>query len=172
MKEFIEENRRLLKVYCIAALIIGWVLILAGGLWFISVVGSPSAPLAKVTSERGQIEVMLYSASALTFDFFFPGLFVLGIMEFIKCLIGREYHPHPILRNGQVFLYIYAGFLVGGAVFKYFFYIGLAEEFSSSRLLFVQPLLLPVAAKVLILIGLGRILKRILPVIEESKTLV
>lgn len=172
MNAFIEQNKRLLRVYCIAACIIGWALMLGGGLWFTSIVAGPSAPITKVTSERGQIEVILYSASAFIFDFVFPGLIVLGVMEFIKCLIDREYRPHSILRNGQVFLYIYAAFLVGGAVHKYFLYIGLVEEFSSSRLLFAQPLLLPVAAKVLILIGLGRILSRILPVIEESKTLV
>jgi hypothetical protein len=38
--------------------------------------------------------------------------------------------------------------------------------------IFIKPLIVPLATKVLILVGLGQILRRILPVIEESKTLV
>jgi hypothetical protein len=45
-------------------------------------------------------------------------------------------------------------------------------ESETSRLLFIQPFLLPTVAKVLILVGLGQIIHRIIPVIEESKTLV
>jgi hypothetical protein len=36
----------------------------------------------------------------------------------------------------------------------------------------VQPLLVTTLAKILLLIGIGMILHRLLPVIEESKTLV
>jgi len=42
----------------------------------------------------------------------------------------------------------------------------------SAYILLVQPLLVPTVAKVLLLIGVGMILHRLLPVIEESKTLV
>jgi hypothetical protein len=46
------------------------------------------------------------------------------------------------------------------------------EKNSPGRLLLVQPLVVPLATKILILVGLGQILRRILLVIEESKTLV
>ena len=40
------------------------------------------------------------------------------------------------------------------------------------HLLLVQPLVVPLVVKILILVGLGQVLHRIIPVIEESKTLV
>jgi hypothetical protein len=38
-------------------------------------------------------------------------------------------------------------------------------------LLFVSPLLVPMLAKILIVVGLGVILKRVIPIIDESRTL-
>ena len=40
------------------------------------------------------------------------------------------------------------------------------------RMLFIQPLLSPLPAKIILLIGAGMIIRRLLPVIDESKTLV
>jgi len=169
MNAFIEQNKRLLRFYCVAARIIGGVLIFGGFIWFLLIL---AGPLQKVSAGRGQIEIILYSASSLVFDFLSPGLIALGVTDFITCLLQKEYRPGPILRNGKAFLYLYAAFLVGGAAVEYFWYIRIVEEFRPSHLLFAQALLLPIAAKVLILVGLAQILKRIMPVIEESKTLV
>lgn len=46
------------------------------------------------------------------------------------------------------------------------------RESTTAHRLLAQPFILPTVAKVLILIGTGLILRRLLPVIEESKTLV
>jgi len=35
MNEFIEKNRQLLRFYCLAARIFGWVLICGGTIWFL-----------------------------------------------------------------------------------------------------------------------------------------
>jgi hypothetical protein len=73
--------------------------------------------------------------------------------------------------------YIYAIFLVlrAFALNYWLVHVKFPEIVGSSesaRILLVQPLLGPTLAKVLLLIGVGMILHRLLPVIEESKTLV
>lgn len=172
MNEFIEKNKKLLKVYCVMAQVIGWVLMLGGFIWFVLIMGGPSPVFTEAGSARGEVDIILYTASSLIFDFFFPGLIALGVTQFIRCLLESEYKPGFILRHNQAFLYSYAWFLLGYALFRNSFYNFVYGEIAFSGLLFAQPLLLPIAAKFLILIGLGQILKRILPVIEESKTLV
>ncbi len=164
MNEFVEENKGLLKVYCIAALIVGWLLLLGGFVWFFLFVS--------VSQRLESIENFLYLLSSYTFDFFLLGLLTLGAAQFIRYLFDREYKAGSMLRFLDKIFYIYAMFLVGNAAVRYFWYIKVVEESNFERLLFAQPLILPVITKVLILVGLGQILKRILPVIEESKTLV
>ena len=172
MNQFIEKNRKMLKAYCLVARIIGWALILGGFVWFLSVVAGPSSVVVNATDGEAEIATILYAASSLVFDFFFPGLVAFGIAAFIECLLQTEYKPGLMLRNARAFLFAYAFFLIGAVSFKSTYCVLLLEGFSYSHLLFIQSLLLPPTAKVLVLIGLGQILKRILPIIEESKTLV
>jgi hypothetical protein len=120
-------------------------------------------------------DAILYVVSALLFDFFLPGLIALGVMQFIRYLFEETNKPGCILRAADWLFYMYAVFLIAGKYFQYSWNsIWYAEfiESETSRLLFIQPFLLPTVAKVLILVGLGQIIRRIVPVIEESKTLV
>ncbi|MHC4203547.1 MAG: hypothetical protein ACYSTT_02780 [Planctomycetota bacterium] len=170
MNEFIKQNRRLLKFYCTAALIIGWLLFAGGFLWFI-----PTIMSLNINDLYKGADAILYAVSAMLFDFLLPGLIALGVVQFIRYLFEDTTKPGRILRNAHWFFYIYAVFLVVITYLQYFWNITwYAEviESETSRLLFIQPFLLPTVAKVLILIGLGQILRRIIPVIEESKTLV
>ena len=170
MNEFIKQNRRLLKFYCTAALILGWLLIAAGFLWFIPTITS----LNNIDLYK-EADAILYVTSALLFDFLLPGLIALGVVQFIKYLFEDTNKPGCILRNADRFLYIYTVFLIVRTYLQYSWNsVCYAEviESETSQLLFIQPFLLPTIAKVLILVGLGQIIRRILPVIEESKTLV
>ena len=170
MNEFIKQNRRLLKFYCTAALIIGWLLIAGGFIWFI-----PTITSIDINDDYKAADAHLYVISAMLFDFLLPGLIALGVMQFIKYLFEDTNKPGCILRNADRFLYIYAVFLIVRTYLQYSWNcVCYAEviESETSRLLFIQPFLLPTVAKILILVGLGQILRRIIPVIEESKTLV
>jgi len=170
MNEFIKQNRRLLKLYCTAALIIGWLLFAGGFLWFI-----PTIMSLNINDLYKGADAILYAVSAMLFDFLLPGLIALGVVQFIRYLFEDTIKPGRILRNAHWFFYIYAVFLIVITYLQYFWNITwYAEviESETSRLLFIQPFLLPTVAKVLILVGLGQILRRIIPVIEESKTLV
>jgi hypothetical protein len=170
MNEFIEQNRRLLKFYCTAALIIGWLLIIGGFLWFI-----PAITSLNINDLYKGADAILYVVSALLFDFFLPGLIALGVMQFIRYLFEDVKKPGCILRAADWLFYIYAVFLIVKTYLQYYWnstWYAEVIESEVSRLLFIQPFLLPTIAKVLILVGLGQIIHRIIPVIEESKTLV
>jgi hypothetical protein len=169
MNEFIEKNRALLKLYCVVARIIGWLLIIGGVFWFILTASSFD------TDGSDRPEGLLYLISSMLFDFMLPGLIAIGVMQFIRYVFEDTDKPGCILRNADRLFYMYAVFLTLKSYFKYcFFTVGYAEAISleSSHLLFIQPFILPTIAKVLILVGLGQITRRIMPVIEESKTLV
>ncbi len=169
MKEFIRKNKALLKLYCIVAGIIGWLLIIGGFFWFLATLSSID------TSTAVRPEGLLYVISSMLFDFVLPGLIALGVMQFIRYLFADTDKPGWLLGMADWLFYWYAVFLIFKAYFKYIFYsewYAEAISLETSRLLFVQPFLLPTVAKVLILVGLGQIIRRIMPVIEESKTLV
>jgi len=170
MNEFIKQNRRLLKFYCNAALIIGWLLIIGGFVWFM-----PTMMSLNINDLYKGADAILYVVSALLFDFFLPGLILLGVMQFIRYLFEDVNKPGCILRAAHWLFYISAIFLVVKTYLQYFWnstWYAEVIESETSRLLFIQPFLLPAIAKVLILVGLGQIIRRIIPVIEESKTLV
>lgn len=169
MNEFIEKHRALLKLYCIVAGIIGWLLIIGGVFWFLLTVSSID------TSTAQRPDGLMYVISSMLFDFVLPGLIALGVMQFIRYVFADTDKPGWLLGMADWLFYWYAVFLIFKTYFKYIWYSDwYAEAISleTSRLLFVQPFLLPTVAKVLILVGLGQILRRLLPVIEESKTLV
>jgi hypothetical protein len=181
MVQFIEKHRRLLQAYCLIARILGWTLTMGGVFWFFSTVvtstnvsfwdESPDPLLCFLTF------FFLYALSSLLYDFFLPGLIAFGVAQLLKYLITDDYKPDFILRNADRLLYIYAVFLVlinihrysGYVVFKF---LEIVSKSEFSRILFMQPFLLPTLAKVLILVGIAQILRRLLPIIEESKTLV
>jgi hypothetical protein len=167
MNEFIKQNKRLLRFYYITAQILGWLLLAGGFVWFMAFVS-----VSGYSPRMDRVENILYIASSYTFDFVLLGALTIGMAQFIRYLFEAEYRGGRILRVLDKIFYLYALCLVISAAVGYFWYIRVAEQSSIDRLLFAQPLVLPLVAKVLILVGLGQILKRIIPVIEESKTLV
>jgi hypothetical protein len=157
MNEFIEKNRRLLRIYCIAARIIGCFFLITAGIWAISMLSG---------------HVLLRPASSpltepiIIFTRIVVGLSMLGVAQFIRFISETEYQPRWILRYIDKILYLYAAIHIVHTAYL-FFYCALNYPW---RYLFYHGL--PALAGPLIAVGLGNILKRIMPVIEESKTLV
>lgn len=182
MKEFIEKHRRLLQAYCLIARILGWFLILGGVFWFFAIVTGKIVQAHQ--PDEQYIDLLLYIAYSYVYDFVIPGLLAFAIGGLLDYLIRPEARPHLILRIMDKLCYFYAVFLIlrfFGAIqyfgnnpwwFVNFKFLTVSEMPASARLLLVQPLLGPTLAKVLLLIGVGMLLRRLLPVIEESKTLV
>jgi len=161
MNEFIEKNRRLLRFYCVAARIIGWVLLTVPGIIALVEVLKGSLP--------GGNKLLILMVRAVVLNFMFLGLIALGVAQFIRYVFERQYQPGWILRNADKILYVYAVLIVLGAVWQCVSQTMITYSLFFS---FLVTWLLPAIAKALILTGLGQILRRILPVIEESRTLV
>jgi len=158
MNEFIEQNRRLLKFYCIAGRIFGWVLICGGTIWFLLFV----LVILAVSDAAGSLrwpftsKNFLYASTSFVFEFILPGLIALLVAQLIRYMLDTEYKPGWILRYGDGVLYIYAALLIGQNILTYYFSRAeLLGKYGSGHLLFIQPLIVPLAAKILILVGLG-----------------
>lgn len=161
MNEFIEKNRRLLKIYCVATRIIGWVLLITAGTWIVSILsGYSSFSIPFVMPITIFIRILV-------------GLVVLGVAQFIRYLFETEYKPGWILRNGEKILYLYAALRVIRITLLFFAdakRMGDSIHYSPWGFLVANGL--PVVAVALIMVGLAQILRRVIPIIEESKTLV
>lgn len=175
MNEFIEQNRQLLQFYRIAARIIGWVLICGGTIWFSIYVFC----ILAVVDAAGEmvwphtLKNVIYSSSSYVFELLFPGLIALLVAQLIAYIIANESKRPRLLQYGQFILYAFAALVIGRAILHYCLWHGIVfEGQNTSGLLFIQPLIVPVAAKVLIIVALAQAFRRIMIVIEESKTLV
>ena len=181
MKEFIEKYRRLLQAYCLIARILGWFLILGGVFWLFAIVkGLQSNIFIGNIIEVNCLpyivfSFVLYLASGFVYDFVIPGFLAFAIAGLLDYLLRPKTKPPLILGMMDKLCYIYAIILILKACISYFWldrFLAISEWSESARILLVQPLLGPTLAKVLLLVGIGMILHRLLPVIEESKTLV
>jgi len=181
MVQFIEKHRRLLQAYCLIARILGWLLILGGVFWLVAIVKTLDKISKTTIAKEEQLDFVLYLTSSLgsniAYDFVIPGILAFAIAGLLDYLLRPKTKPPLILGMTDKLCYLYAIFLILRA-FALNIWLTRAkfpEIMASSetiRFLLVQPLLGPTAAKVLLLIGIGLILHRLLPVIEESKTLV
>jgi hypothetical protein len=178
MTQFIEKHRRLLQAYCLIARILGWVLLLGGIFWLFAVAGNTWL----IAEDQNKIDFLLYVISSLVYDFVIPGFLAFAIGGLLDYLLRSMKKPPLILGMTDKLCYIYAVFLVfkilplramhDGILFVNLRYLAIPELSEQTRILLVQPLLVATLAKILLLIGIGMILHRLLPVIEESKTLV
>ncbi len=164
MNAFIQQNRGLLRTYFVGARIIGWLLLAV----------SPFGTIIALSGDSPFNEnalVILYVLQTITLNPIILGLLVLGIAQFIRYLSETEYKTGWLLKNGSTILYA-AAFIVFLSCIINYLYLVFSFPMESFQILKPLTSFVPAAAKVLILIGLGQILRRILPVIEESKTLI
>lgn len=168
MNEIIKKNRKLLQIYCGVARTIGCVLLILPGIIVTVAVASGSIIQGKY---RAYMLYLLLERAVL--NFVLLGLILLGVAKFIRYLYESGHQPSWILRNGDKILYLYAAALVVGSVVQYFFQMTVVTNVKPlSSLPYLIPVLLHATAKGVILVGLGHALRRVMPVIEESKTLV
>ena len=128
-------------------------------------------PLEAEPEANRVVQHIFYGASHFSFDFVFVGLAAMILSQLARYVFDRGYKPGLMLRCGDKILYLFAVLAILWALFRYGYSVEVIEN-ATSRFLYVQPLILPTVAKVLILFCLGQILKRIMPIIEESRTLV
>ncbi|HUW20016.1 MAG TPA: hypothetical protein VMW16_12010 [Sedimentisphaerales bacterium] len=169
MDEFIKKDRRVLKFLCLAVQFFGWALVFGGAVWFIGFVSRAGVASLEAVAA---IKCILYAVSAFVFDFFFVGLASVILAQLARYFLQGEGKPGLMLRCAEGILYVFACSGIFWALFRYRCLSIVVAHEPDPQLLYAQALLLPTIAKFVLLIGLAQILKRILPIIEESKTLV
>ncbi len=174
MNEFIEKNSRLLRMYCVIARVIGWFLILGGIVWIFALENAFRNIIGTIGEQR-QIDIGLCSAHSFVYDFLIPGLLAFAIGGLLDYLLSPKARVPLILGMMDKLCYVYAVILILKAFIVYIWlvkFLAISKVPESARIILMQPLLGPTLTKVLLLVGIGMILHRLLPVIEESKTLV
>jgi hypothetical protein len=167
MNEFIEKNKSWLTFYCTTARIVGWAILILAAI--IAAIGILSGNFLFGNLPQSR----LIFIQPLIFTGVLPGVLILGIAQFIRYSFESRYKPGFLLRHGDKILYLYAFLLMAGVVWQHLIVsmMRIGFNFTSMIPVILASLILTVP-KVLILVGLAQVVKRILPVIEESKTLV
>ena len=169
IQTFVEKNRKLLHFYYWAARISGWAFISISLLAFFG----HSVALASRMGDRQAFNAYLPSVPWGMFNNVLPtGLLVLGLAQLIGYLHHAESKAGWILCHSDKLVYVYAAILLG-----YFCFAGgldVVRHYHEPhdfplRLIFIAMFVL---VKLLLLIGLAQMVKRLLPIIEESRTLV
>ncbi len=170
MNAFIEKNKKLLKFYCIALRLSGW-LLLTIGLCSYAITIVMVGTLGMQSFEVASVNMPLQPLYLIPF-----GLLGLGIAQLIRYLADYDSKPGFILRHGSKFLYAYVIVILVVMIIRNLITIHLMSgDIKNAPLLYFSTTLTSIvlfAAKALILIGVAQFLKRLMPIIKESKTLV
>lgn len=163
-----NKRIKLLKALCTIVACIGWLLIGGGCLWVV-VLFTRATTIPE--TELSEMLFYLYGFSAVIFDFFFVGLSAVIIARLVVFIFQADAVPAFMLRCADKIFYLFAVLSILFAVFQHAV-LDVSIEDKAARFIYEQPAVLPVLAKAVILILLGLILRRLLPVIQEYKSLV
>jgi hypothetical protein len=178
MIAFVEKNEKFLRFSFNALRISGW------GLLVLGIVG----PLAELAYARFQyhdttfFNQLLTRATLRMLHITFLGLFGIGLAQLVRYLLDPSYVPGFILRHSNKFIYAYVILSLSQSwsqvvIFIHSFpIVKEIEPFVMQHNFFVISnsaiYAIFYVAKCLILIGFAQLLKRIIPIIQESRTLV
>ncbi len=170
MRKFIEQNRRLLLFYYWAMRIGGWVFL---AIVFLAAAGKSFALATRIGDWQEFNRFLQHDVPWGTFTDGLPfSLLALGIAQLIRYLLETDRKAGWILRNADKLLYTYTAIVIGYDCWR-----SATEVISHFNEPYDFPLRLIVLAafitvKLLVLVGVAEMLRRLLPMIEESRTLV
>ncbi|MFH1615880.1 MAG: hypothetical protein ABIG61_12460 [Planctomycetota bacterium] len=170
IQTFIEKNRKLLLFYYWAMRVGGWMFL---ALAFLAMAGHSVALSTRITDPQEFSRYWHHDVPWGTFSNGLPtGLLALGIAQLIRYLLETDRKPDWIFRNADKLLYTYTTILIG-----YYCWRGVTDVILHFNEPYDFPLrLIALAAfilvKLLVLVGVAELLRRLLPIIEESRTLV
>jgi hypothetical protein len=168
MRTFIEENKGLLRACYLSAMVVGWLSLVMG---CSAVVGHSFALITRIGNWEMFQNYYFSSVPWNVINGVPIGLLALGIGQFIRYVYDNDYKPGWVLRSAQPILYTYA-IIVGISVTGHFFIQYLVWNHWAEIIVRVLAHILWGVGKIMLLVAVALILKRIMPVIEESKTLV
>jgi hypothetical protein len=165
---FVVENRGFLKLCSGAARFYGLFLLSVCGVFVAVAIGMMVAGVIDAHTLRKWIDVQLLSGGLTLVS---GGFLSLVLAEFISYVLDGEGEPKWILRNGDKIVYAYVVFC---AVISFLTVVHMSRRLGPTGLSFLPVMFAVVhdVTKPLILIGFAITLKRVLPIIRESKLLV
>ncbi len=168
MNAFIEENQGLLKKCYICANVMGWFLVVLGSL---SGAGNIIALGSRLSDWEVFKEYFHSSVPWGTINSLPIGLMALGIAEFIKFICDKDYQPGSILRNAEKLIYTYAVLFAVSVIIHFVTRFSYWDGWAEIIVRVLAHIIVGIG-KTMLLIAVALILKRVMPVIEESRTLV
>lgn len=170
IQAFVEKNKKLLLFYY-------WAMRIGGGVFlalvFLTAAGKSFALATRIGDWQEFDRFLQHDVPWGTFSNGLPAsLLVLGMAQLIWYLLETDHKPRWILRNADKLLYAYTAILIA-----YDCWTGVIEVISHFNEPYDFPLRLILIAmfilvKLLVLVGMAEMLRRLLPMIEESWTLI
>ena len=165
----IEKNKRYLRFCSYVAQFSGLLLLLLG---FISII-LMTWNLCKPDRFLNHDVILVYKfISPHLFRMIFPGLFLLGINQLIKYLININFKPNWILRFSDKIIYLYVALYIINFIFFSIYQTEAIVANQPHYLATLIPSAIFTSVKALLWVGMAQVLRRIVPIIEESKALV
>jgi hypothetical protein len=165
-----HQHKRLLGVFVNVARFLGWLLLvhfflgLGGIIYYLSQTGDERASLIITSGIRESLMQALL-----------PGLLALGLAQFLRYLTEEDYHPGWILRHADWICYLLAAMCLIEIVALLSRILIMPQSTEALMLCLtgmISPNLASLLAKALLLIGVGVALRRLTPIVDESRTLV
>jgi hypothetical protein len=185
LKQAVEQNRKWLKIYSILFRLIGWSLIVGGcgiAVFSGSLLEMEEARINSLPTFLTNIPLLRSPETKFMLiihnpfvGMFLPGVLVLLVTHLLDFLLDENLQAGKLLKNGQSTLQITAGFVLldFSPALWHLRNFQNGEGYSwVITSIFIGVSLLHVCAKLAILIGLAQALRRVLPMIEEAKSLV
>lgn len=179
LPDFINKNERFLRLCCNLARFFGLLLLALVAFILITIL---LLGILKDNSSAQHLQGFVKMLPELLpkilpnviLRFLFPAFLLLGIEQLIKCLIVSDFKPNWILRFSDKIIYIYSGLFFADFAYSSTC-IQAINNYSGHDTAFAFTFMISgilTFIKILIWIGIALLLKRILPIIQESKTLV
>ena len=101
-------------------------------------------------------------------------MLALGVTQLIWYLLETDHRPGWILRNADKLLYVYTTIMLGCYIWMSAKGLNITITWDTNVEFIIRIIMAAVfiSVKILALVGLAQMLKRLLPLIEESRTLV
>ena len=167
MSEFIERNRGFFKTLSGLLGMVSSFLLVFGGVWAIY-------RISELISNIHDLHAMNEKWSRVpggVFLFVLLGLVARGMSQLLCYMHDPDYHPQWLLRHGDILLYIYGGLHIAQAGLLFILGVDILRQGRWWMATEFALIFFYAVAVGLITVTLGQLLKRLMPVIDEVRTL-